>query len=674
MTTNKKEVEGEWLFSLLGLPLKMCDFKEEQSNTIFDNDVGHDQKWLDLIRRIDFGWAVEKDAEKKSKKHKTAAKETTAAQAWPSKSVVENLHSAHQELSVIIDLINTVEANDAVAVAGMTRPKPLPNEVLSDLSVSAATKLQCFRKLGKYFKQSAKALEQQVAREARFYGALIRLQRNWKVKRPRLPVSSSSNEGFIIDLFDNSLSDSAALYRPPSLSGVHIEHNSAGVLAVNLPPNSCRSIHFGFRSGHLDQKLVKSIRTKANGSSEHPLREVNKEPVRDDDVDVHVKEAHSTLRKVHRAIFDEQVFDLVNREAFNSSPGVNVTALEENHLKLDIGQGASMFLSLLPFGQDSDQNGEFADSENSGTDNVPSDTVDSARAPEEKAGFMKELPGPSPVCFEIYLQQIFHDNLFVKLQDRRASANRTQRTSGDRVELLLHFCKTLAHRIFSSKVLAQLESLASKLPYLHLLSNPTWHSCTSSWTLSIKVAQSILHAGDGLRLSDSKKGKSGTRLQFQTKVVVTDDRINIEGEGAPNVVGLFRGGSEEICHLNSYDCDLSNLSMILLQQVASQVVRWLYEEALRVGMKVSQDFLCLSLELEQGDRLCLVARVNPKDTKGCISWWLLMADSLMEEGKAYASFSHGKSENMRFLGYLSLETLYSTLMDLVSLCNAGGYS
>lgn len=28
--------------------------------------------------------------------------------------------------------------------------------------------------LGKYFKQSAKALEQQVAKEARFYGALIR--------------------------------------------------------------------------------------------------------------------------------------------------------------------------------------------------------------------------------------------------------------------------------------------------------------------------------------------------------------------------------------------------------------------------------------------------------------------------------------------------------------------
>lgn len=38
-----------------------------------------------------------------------------------------------------------MEANDAVTVASMTRPKPLPNEVLSDLAVSAATKLQCFR-------------------------------------------------------------------------------------------------------------------------------------------------------------------------------------------------------------------------------------------------------------------------------------------------------------------------------------------------------------------------------------------------------------------------------------------------------------------------------------------------------------------------------------------------
>lgn len=41
-----------------------------------------------------------------------------------------------------------VEANDAVTVASMARPKPLPNEVLSDLSVSVATKLQCYKVLG----------------------------------------------------------------------------------------------------------------------------------------------------------------------------------------------------------------------------------------------------------------------------------------------------------------------------------------------------------------------------------------------------------------------------------------------------------------------------------------------------------------------------------------------
>ncbi|KAM7262506.1 hypothetical protein ACFE04_000189 [Oxalis oulophora] len=38
-----------------------------------------------------------------------------------------------------------VEANDAVTVAGMTKPKLLPHEVLSDLGVSAATKLQCYK-------------------------------------------------------------------------------------------------------------------------------------------------------------------------------------------------------------------------------------------------------------------------------------------------------------------------------------------------------------------------------------------------------------------------------------------------------------------------------------------------------------------------------------------------
>lgn len=38
-----------------------------------------------------------------------------------------------------------VEANDTVAVATISKPKPLPDEVLVDMAVSAATKLQSLR-------------------------------------------------------------------------------------------------------------------------------------------------------------------------------------------------------------------------------------------------------------------------------------------------------------------------------------------------------------------------------------------------------------------------------------------------------------------------------------------------------------------------------------------------
>lgn len=74
--------------------------------------MDYDEKRLNLIRRIDFGWAVEReDPSKKQKSEgKTSAKEstTTNQHPWQWQSLVENLQLAHQELSVIIDLINTV--------------------------------------------------------------------------------------------------------------------------------------------------------------------------------------------------------------------------------------------------------------------------------------------------------------------------------------------------------------------------------------------------------------------------------------------------------------------------------------------------------------------------------------------------------------------------------------
>lgn len=70
-------------------------------------DVGYDEKRVSLIRRIDFAWAVEEqDDKQKKKKQKKSSKESSTPWQW--QSMVENLQLAHQELSVILDLINTV--------------------------------------------------------------------------------------------------------------------------------------------------------------------------------------------------------------------------------------------------------------------------------------------------------------------------------------------------------------------------------------------------------------------------------------------------------------------------------------------------------------------------------------------------------------------------------------
>lgn len=141
-------MDGKLEMSLDKLPVKRLESIEENGFERFPTDIGYDEKQVSLIRRIDFAWAVEKeDKEKKQKKRqkKSSRESSSTTTPWPWQNMVENLRLAHQELSVIIDLINTVEANDAVTVAGMTRPKPLPNEILADLAVSTATKLQCYR-------------------------------------------------------------------------------------------------------------------------------------------------------------------------------------------------------------------------------------------------------------------------------------------------------------------------------------------------------------------------------------------------------------------------------------------------------------------------------------------------------------------------------------------------
>lgn len=129
------------------------------------------------------------------------------------------------------------------------------------------------------------------------------MQQNWKVKRQRVAVPSSGNEGFTIDLFDNTLHDSASVFRPSSLSMVRVDHDPAGMLTINLPPSSCRSLQFGFVGAH-PCDATESSKTKIHSSTQHQSMETEKESVSDDEC---VRETHSLLREVHQAIFYEQV-------------------------------------------------------------------------------------------------------------------------------------------------------------------------------------------------------------------------------------------------------------------------------------------------------------------------------------------------------------------------------
>lgn len=155
-----------------------------------------------------------------------------------------------------------------------------------------------------------------------------------------------------------------------------------------------------------------------------------------------------------------QVFDLVNREACNPSLRVNLTGIKENYLRLSIGQGASVSVSLVPSGQD-DQTVSVSDRNTIETSNVPLGSFDGAKFGEgfDKA---KKLGVPNQLGFEIYLRQLFHEYVFVKAKSKAMSSFRSQipgQPLKDNSSILGHFCMSLAHRIFSNKVLSVLENL-----------------------------------------------------------------------------------------------------------------------------------------------------------------------------------------------------------------------
>ena len=151
---------------------------------------------------------------------------------------------------------------------------------------------------------------------------------------------------------------------------------------------------------------------------------------------------------------------MVNREVFNPSIGVNVTGIQENYLRLSIGQGASVSVSLVPSGQD-DQTVSITGTNNLETAIISMESFEEGRRNFKKSAFANQI------SFEIYLQQLFHEHVFVKAKRRAASSSRSQvpgQPAKDSFNLLGYFCLSLAHRIFSIRVLTELENLVSVHP------------------------------------------------------------------------------------------------------------------------------------------------------------------------------------------------------------------
>lgn len=155
-----------------------------------------------------------------------------------------------------------------------------------------------------------------------------------------------------------------------------------------------------------------------------------------------------------------QVFDLVNRESYNPSPGVNVISTQEDRLNLSIGQETSVSFCLLPSVEE-----ESTENRISCTDSLGLVSVDEINDSLTR----NYLNFPDPVSLEIFLQHLFHENVFLKSRGRRGSAaglSVSGQTTGDGCNILGHFCVTIAHRIFSRKVMSLLEGLVRSCPYL----------------------------------------------------------------------------------------------------------------------------------------------------------------------------------------------------------------
>jgi mediator of RNA polymerase II transcription subunit 17 len=134
---------GRQAIMLDPLPMKRLLALEESGTEHLPPELSQEEKPLALLGRIDFGQEAKKV--KSESNGSSKEEEEVVPPTWPWQGLVEHLQQADQELVVILDLITQVEANEAVTVANVVRPKLLPQETCSDLALRASSKLQHFR-------------------------------------------------------------------------------------------------------------------------------------------------------------------------------------------------------------------------------------------------------------------------------------------------------------------------------------------------------------------------------------------------------------------------------------------------------------------------------------------------------------------------------------------------
>ncbi|KAH9310782.1 hypothetical protein KI387_025817, partial [Taxus chinensis] len=573
---------------------------EETGDEHFERAVTHDEKILSLLQRVDYGQTIQEDDKKESQ----------PVQDWQWKiDLHQNLDEAQRELGILIDVINNVQGNYEVNITMMHRSKQPPDEELEEKALCLTTKLQSFNHVSKYLKQSARSLSQQVSREATFYGALLRLQHNWKVRQKKdRTAGSGRNAGFIIVLSDDALTDPRLSFRLLSMCTIDLDQDSSGMLTANLSRHARLSLHVRYNNYQSGRHKWEYVRKKNSSTSPTCNIFVDRSQIRNQEtekglakvivegVDEGSKRAHSNFRDILSEIFDAQVFGFLMREISD----VKLTGIGENFLQFSLSPktGLTVFLESSLSNKENEAIFDVEMTERdldhsmdceSGEKEVHK-TVDEERKNEEhgmngetadkqtevvnKLAKLKEKC-PDPLSSEVYLQHIVHKSIFglhSSLRDKgptiRKSVAATKIGSGqgqetlssNMINVMEHFCMTLSHRIYSYKVLDELEKIM-QLQYLRLVSHPTWIVHTSVWFLYLHIPETAQ-----TKASEWSDAQKTIRSQYYCKVVVHKELLTIEGGTIPCVGGLFTGTSTEVWSTNEYSCCLADLASLLLQQ------------------------------------------------------------------------------------------------------------